>query len=130
LLVELVRQGDLEGLVVSPHDRTVAPTEEVAQALCEIGVIEPQSDGHRFLVALSVDRIDCVISNFTASLPAGVVQRVDLDSETVFVDRTKDEIKDAPEFDETNYREEPYRSRVGDYYYGRTTTGGTSEDIL
>ena len=63
-------------------------------------------------------------------LPAAVVQRVDLDSETVFVDRTKDAIKDAPEFDETDYREEPYRSRVGDYYYGRTTTGGTSEDIL
>jgi hypothetical protein len=63
-------------------------------------------------------------------LPAAVVQRVDLDSETVFVDRTKDEIKNAPEFDEMNYREEGYRSRVGDYYYGRTTTGGTSEDIL
>ena len=63
-------------------------------------------------------------------LPAGVVQRVDLDSETVFVNRTKDEIKDSPEFDEMNYREEPYRSRVGDYYYGRTTTGSTSEDIL
>ncbi len=30
-------------------------------------------------------------------LPAGVVQRVDLDSETVFVNRTKDEIKNAPE---------------------------------
>jgi len=48
----------------------------------------------------------------------------------VFVDRTKDAIKNAPEFDEMNYREEPYRSRVGDYYYGRTTTGGTSEDIV
>jgi hypothetical protein len=63
-------------------------------------------------------------------LPAGVVQRVDLDSETVFVDRTKDEIKDAPEFNETNYRDETYRSRIGDYYYGRTTTGGTSEDVF
>jgi hypothetical protein len=62
-------------------------------------------------------------------LPAGVIQRIDLDSETVFVDRTKDEIKDAPEFDEANYPDEGYRSRVGDYYYGRTT-GGTSEDVL
>jgi hypothetical protein len=43
------------------------------------------------------------------------VQRVDLDSETVFLDRTKDAINDAPECDETNYREEPYRSQVGDY---------------
>jgi hypothetical protein len=52
-------------------------------------------------------------------LPAGVVQRVDLDSETIFVNRTKDEIKDAPEFDETNYGDEAYRTRVGDYYSGR-----------
>ena len=52
-------------------------------------------------------------------LPAGVVQRVDLDSETILVNRTKDEIKDAPEFDEMNYRDEAYRTRVGDYYSGR-----------
>ena len=63
-------------------------------------------------------------------LPAGVVQRVDLDSETVFVARAKDEIKDAPEFDETNYRDETYRSRVGAYYYGGTMTGGASDDVL
>jgi hypothetical protein len=52
-------------------------------------------------------------------LPAGVVQRIDLDSETVFVNRTKDEIKGAPEFDEMNYREGAYRTRIGDYYSGR-----------
>src|SRR6266545_3172108 len=45
-------------------------------------------------------------------LPAGVVQRVDLDSETVFVNRTKDEI---------NYRDDAHRSQVGDYYYGGTS---------
>ena len=54
-------------------------------------------------------------------LPAGVIQRVDLDSETVFVDRTKDEIKNAPEFDEATYRDEAYRSQVGDYYSGSAT---------
>jgi hypothetical protein len=59
-------------------------------------------------------------------LPAGVVQRVDLDSETVFVNRTKDEIKNAPEFDEMNYRDDAYRSQVGDYYYGGTS-GRTSD---
>jgi hypothetical protein len=51
-------------------------------------------------------------------LPASIVQRVDLDSEAVFVDRTKDEIKNAPEFDESTYRDEAYRTRVGDYYRG------------
>jgi hypothetical protein len=49
-------------------------------------------------------------------LPAGVVQRVDLDTETVFVNRTKDEIKSAPEFDEATYRDDAYRSEIGDYY--------------
>ncbi|HEU4451047.1 MAG TPA: hypothetical protein VFR63_13840 [Gaiellaceae bacterium] len=64
-------------------------------------------------------------------LPAGVIQRVDLDSETVFVERTKDEIKSAPEFDESRYRDEAYREELGGYYYGGTSTtrpGGS--DVL
>jgi hypothetical protein len=51
-------------------------------------------------------------------LPAAVVERVVLDSQTVFVNRTKDEIKNAPEFDEATFRDEAYRSQVGDYYSG------------
>jgi hypothetical protein len=52
-------------------------------------------------------------------LPAGVVDRVDFDTETVFVSRTKDEIKNAPEFDVDLHRyDEEYRSRVGGYYGG------------
>jgi hypothetical protein len=50
-------------------------------------------------------------------LPAALIQRVDLDSQTVFVDRTKDEIKHAPEFDESLYQEESYRTNLGSYYY-------------
>ena len=50
-------------------------------------------------------------------LPAGVIQRVDLDTETIFVDRTKDEIKNSPEFDENMYRDESYRTQLGSYYY-------------
>jgi hypothetical protein len=50
-------------------------------------------------------------------LPAGVVERVDLDAETVFVNRAKDEIKNAPEFDEEAYRDAAYRTRVATYYY-------------
>ena len=49
-------------------------------------------------------------------LPAGVVRDIDLDTETIFVSLTKDEIKDAPEFDEKRYRDESYRSELGDYY--------------
>ena len=49
-------------------------------------------------------------------LPAGVISDVDRDSEKVFVDRTKDEIKNAPEFDEDAYREPGYRDELGTYY--------------
>jgi hypothetical protein len=49
-------------------------------------------------------------------LPAGVVERIELDSEIVFVHRTQDEIKNSPEFDEATYRDEAYRSRVADHY--------------
>jgi len=52
-------------------------------------------------------------------LPAGVVERIDLDTETVFVNRSKDEIKDAPEFvPETSHADEDYRNRLGGYYGG------------
>jgi hypothetical protein len=49
-------------------------------------------------------------------LPAGVIRDVDLDAQSVFVNRTKDEIKNAPEFDESTYRDDAYRNRLGRYY--------------
>ena len=52
-------------------------------------------------------------------LPAGVVERVDMDAETVFVSRSKDEIKSAPEFNaDAIADDEQYRSRLGGYYGG------------
>jgi hypothetical protein len=50
-------------------------------------------------------------------LPAGLVERVDRDEEKLYVAPTKDEIKDAPEFDDD--ASEDYRSAVSDYYLGR-----------
>ena len=50
-------------------------------------------------------------------LPAGVISRVDHDDETVYANRTKDQIKDAPEFDQNDTGDE-YRGRLGDYYGG------------
>ena len=49
-------------------------------------------------------------------LPAGVIDRIDLDNHRVFVNRTKDEIKSAPEFDESSYRDQSYRDELGSYY--------------
>jgi len=49
-------------------------------------------------------------------LPAGVISQVDTAEEKVYVNRTKDEIKNAPEFDDSLIRDETYHSRVGTYY--------------
>jgi hypothetical protein len=49
-------------------------------------------------------------------LPAGVVSRIDHDDEEVHVNRTKDQIKNAPELDEDTYTTDDYRDRVGSYY--------------
>jgi hypothetical protein len=49
-------------------------------------------------------------------LPAGVIERVDPTEEKVYVNRTKDEIKNAPEFDEDRWEDEGYRSDLGAYY--------------
>jgi hypothetical protein len=68
--------------------------------------------GHSFLV---VDTGPWIFGK-KVMLPAGVVRDVDLDTETVSVNRTKDQIKNAPEFDEDTYREMQYRDELGGYY--------------
>jgi len=55
-------------------------------------------------------------------LPAGIIDDVDVDDKKVFVDRTKDEIKNAPEFDEDSYTSQDYRTNLGGYY-GRERVG-------
>ena len=49
-------------------------------------------------------------------LPAGTVERVDRDERKVYVDRTKDQIKESPEYDKDTFSTPEYRRQVGDYY--------------
>ena len=49
-------------------------------------------------------------------LPAGTVERVDWEDMTVYVDRTKEQIKDSPELGENGLTDRSYRDRVGTYY--------------
>ena len=52
-------------------------------------------------------------------LPAGTVQRVDDDDRKVYVDLTKDQIKNSPELDESTTADDAaYRDRLGTYYDG------------
>ena len=59
-------------------------------------------------------------------LPAGVVREVDHEDERVFVDRTKDQIKNAPEFDDSLVGDEEFRGRLGSYY--GSGAGGHRDD--
>jgi hypothetical protein len=52
-------------------------------------------------------------------LPAGVIDRVDRENETVYVGLSKDEIKNAPEFDADRGVDDTYRTEVGGYYSTR-----------
>jgi hypothetical protein len=56
-------------------------------------------------------------------LPAGVVEMVDLPNRKLIVNRTKDEIEKAPEFDPERYKEEAYRNNIGTYYGERMPAG-------
>jgi hypothetical protein len=51
-------------------------------------------------------------------LPAGAIERIDLDNRKVEVRLTKDQIKNSPEYDAytEDYRSDAYRDRVGTYY--------------
>lgn len=73
-------------------------------------------------------------------IPAGVIERIDVDDRKVFVAQTKDQIRNAPEFDETRFRDPAYQDELGVYYSstyasGRPTgvgvgsgVGGTDEE--
>ena len=51
-------------------------------------------------------------------LPAGVIESLDHDEEKVFVNRTKEQIKNAPEFERTSKMalDDEYRDVLGSYY--------------
>ncbi|MEU7037598.1 PRC-barrel domain-containing protein [Streptomyces sp. NPDC046237] len=82
-----------------------------------IGTIDENSDevGSSFIV---VDTGPWIFGK-QVLLPAGTITRVDVETRTVHLDRTKDEVKDAPEFDAAKFGGEPsYLEKFG-LYYGR-----------
>src|SRR5262245_7792458 len=55
-------------------------------------------------------------------LPAGTIVRMDAAEQKVYLDRTKDEIKSAPEYDEQLRKDPDYHTQLGDHY-GRPGAG-------
>ena len=99
--VDMTQNVDLTGFEIEATDGSIGKIDE---ATYEVGGSYAVVDTGPWIFGKKV------------MLPAGVIKRVDLDTETVFVDRTKDEIKNAPELDENAYRDESYRSTLGSYY--------------
>ena len=49
-------------------------------------------------------------------LPAGVIERIDYDGRQVLVNLTKDQVRDAPDYDAARGQDEAYRRELGTYY--------------
>src|SRR5438046_763193 len=49
-------------------------------------------------------------------IPAGTVNHADHDERKVYVDRTKEQIKAAPEYDPDQHADPAYRDKLGGYY--------------
>jgi hypothetical protein len=59
-------------------------------------------------------------------LPAGVISRIDEQDHRIWVNLSKDEIQNAPEFDESRVRDLSYRDEIGTYYGDRVGQMGTT----
>ena len=93
----------------------------------EIGRIDEASHeiGTRYLV---VDTGPWIFGK-KVMLPAGLVERVDVPNKRVYVGRTKDVIKKAPELNEVRHHDPRYREALS-LYYGpsRLTVSRTPRD--
>ena len=49
-------------------------------------------------------------------IPAGVIERIDTDDRNVHVRMTKEQIKNAPDWDPETWRTDAYRTSLGNYY--------------
>jgi hypothetical protein len=112
---EALARIDISGFKVVARDGTIG---RVAQAFETSGgghfVVEPG-------VAMPLGR--------QLIVPAGLVERVEIDDQRVFVRAGKEQIKNAPEFDETRPLDDQSRSALGDYFHGlmEDLTGRASE---
>jgi hypothetical protein len=94
-------RADLRGMSVEALDGGVGKVDDVVQ--------EP---GASFLV---VDTGPWILGK-KVLLPAGLVSGIDVDEEHVRVERYKDEIKSAPEFDEERRGDPAYRDALTRHY--------------
>jgi PRC-barrel domain protein len=98
---DAVEDVDLTGFEVDATDGPVGKIEDAAYEL-----------GSSWLV---VDTGPWIFGK-KVLLPAGTVESIDPEARKVYVDRTREEIKSAPEHDPSGYAEQEYRLALADYY--------------
>ena len=101
----ILAQRDLTGYKVEARDGSIGKTDETSNDV-----------GSAYII---VNTGPWILGK-KVMIPAGAVREIDPDTETVFVDRTKDEIKNAPEYDEDRFADQGYRDQLGRYYGDRT----------
>jgi hypothetical protein len=86
-----------------------------------IGTVDKASNDVRvnYIIVDTGDWLD----NRPVVLPAGTVERIDPSARKVFVDRTKDEIRNAPEFHPKDLRSASFEDSLTGYYHGMYDTG-------
>jgi hypothetical protein len=94
-------RADLGGMTVEGVDGSVGKVQDVISDV----------DGAYLLV----DTGPPVLGK-TVFLPAGLVTAIDVDNESITVDRTKDEIKNAPDFDAGLGKDPAYRDAIARHY--------------
>lgn len=100
---EFAGDRDLTGFKVSATDGDIG---KIDRATNEVGASYVVVDTGPWILGKKV------------MLPAGTIERVDWDDEKVYVDRTKDQIKDSPELGDTDLDDPAYREDLGTYYGG------------
>ena len=94
-------RADLDGMTVEAVDGSVGSVKDVIDDV----------DGAYLLVDTGLPLVGS-----TVLVPAGLVTAIDVDNASLRVDRTKDEIKGAPDFDAGLGKDPAYRDAVTRHY--------------
>jgi hypothetical protein len=94
-------RADLDGMTVEAVDGSVGSVKDVISDI----------DGSYLLVDTGLPLVGS-----TVLVPAGLVTEIDVGNESVRVDRTKDEIKGAPDFDAGLGKDPSYREAIARHY--------------
>ena len=94
-------RADLDGMTVEAVDGSVGNVQDVISDI----------DGAYLLVDTGLPLV-----GKTVLVPAGLVKAIDVDNESLKVDRTKDEMKGAPDFDAGLGKDPDYRAAIARHY--------------